>query len=469
MADEEKDIQKESVQAEAKVKEKADLKDILGVGFVGYELVKDHLSHFKSQDGLHIEGVKFLDPKNESFNKFLTSEEFKDRRKQLKQRLQIWADLLGANEANSDEFADKLENAIKEADKNLTENMSNIHEAIRPLETAYRGIDLFFQNAAARPDSEIYAYFSNVGISDLTDPNDREKFEYLNRQIHDIYGLYDIKNSYSLCCIPGYLGSVKDIDTVARDMGMPNKLHVLTDFKHFDTYEDLADELDDPAYDDLRGNDEYKAYISVFGNYVKAEKPESRFDKEAMWLPPSPMMAGLIYKNDNEVGIQAPSAGKANGKMGGVSRTRIKLSEAKNTKINEKGINCVLNWQGDVGDVVAMGADTLSKDPKFRNYTIKRTYDYIYKTMRNYLNQQVYKGFDDKLKKSIDGDLNKFLSLLQRNKVINGFTCNVIATNEMIENQQMLLEVALNTKTPIKQYVVKLEALVDESGQAAVK
>jgi hypothetical protein len=33
----------------------------------------------------------------------------------------------------------------------------------------------------------------------------------------------------------------------------------------------------------------------------------------------------------------------------------------------------------------------------------------------------------------------------------------------------MLLEVALNTKTPIKQYVVKLEALIDESGQAAVK
>ncbi len=151
--------------------------------------------------------------------------------------------------------------------------------------------------------------------------------------------------------------------------------------------------MDDPAYDDLRGNDEYKAYISVFGNYVKAEKPESRFDKEAMWLPPSPMVAGLIYKNDNEIGIQAPSAGKANGKLGGVSRTRIKLSEAKNTKINEKGVNCVLNWQGDVGDVVAMGADTLSKDPKFRNYTIKRTYDYIYKTMRNYLNQQVYKGF----------------------------------------------------------------------------
>ncbi len=145
------------------------------------------------------------------------------------------------------------------------------------------------------------------------------------------------------------------------------------------------------------------------------------------------------------------------------------MNEVKNTKLNEKGVNCVINWQGDVGDVVAMGADTLAKDARFRNYTIKRTYDYIYKVMRNYLNQQVYKGFDDKLKKSIDGDLNKFLSLLQRNKVINGFTCNVIATNEMIENQQMLLEVALNTKTPIKQYVVKLEAMVDDAGQAAVK
>lgn len=227
--------------------------------------------------------------------------------------------------------------------------------------------------------------------------------------------------------------------------------------------------LDDPSYDDLRGNADYKAYVSVFGNYVKADKPESRFDKDPLWIPPSSLVAGLVYKNDNDIGIQAPSAGKVNGKLAGIQSTRIKLNEVKNTKLNEKGVNCVINWQGDVGDVVAMGADTLAKDARFRNYTIKRTYDYIYKVMRNYLNQQVYKGFDDKLKKSIDGDLNKFLSLLQRNKVINGFTCNVIATNEMIENQQMLLEVALNTKTPIKQYVVKLEAMVDDAGQAAVK
>lgn len=469
MADEEKEVQKQQAPAEAIVKEKGDLKDILGVGFVGYEVVKNHLSNFKSQDGVYIEGVKFLDPKNESFNKFLTSEEFKDRRKQLKQRLQVWADVMGPDDVASDEFADKLDNMIQEADKNLSDNMKAIHATIRPLETAYRGVDLFFQNAAARPDSEIYAFFANAGISDLTDPNDREVLEYLNRQVNDIYGLYDIKNCYSLCCVPGYLGSVKDIDGLARDMGLPNKLHIMTDFKHFESYEDISDELDDPSYDDMRGNSDYKAYISVFGNYVKAEKPESRFDKETLWLPPSPLVAGLIYKNDNEIGIQAPSAGKVNGKLAGVAATRLKLSEAKNTKLNEKGVNCVLNWQGDVGDVVAMGADTLSKDPKFRNYTIKRTYDYIYKTMRNYLNQQVYKGFDDKLKKSIDGDLNKFLSLLQRNRVINGFTCNVIATNEMIENQQMLLEVALNTKTPIKQYVVKLEAMVDESGQAGVK
>ncbi|MGB5137743.1 MAG: hypothetical protein WBP29_04355, partial [Candidatus Zixiibacteriota bacterium] len=71
MADQEKDLEQQG-QAETKVKEKADLKDILGAGFVGYEVVKDHLSHFKSQDGLHVEGVKFLDPKNESFNKFLS-------------------------------------------------------------------------------------------------------------------------------------------------------------------------------------------------------------------------------------------------------------------------------------------------------------------------------------------------------------------------------------------------------------
>ncbi len=119
---------------------------------------------------------------------------------------------------------------IAEADKNISENMKNIHEAIRPLETAYRGVDLFFQNAMARPDAEVYVYFANAGINDLTDPNDREKFEHINRQIHDIYGLYDITNCYSLCCIPGYLGSVKDIDTIARDMGNAEQV---ADFHRF--------------------------------------------------------------------------------------------------------------------------------------------------------------------------------------------------------------------------------------------
>ena len=176
----------------------------------------------------------------------------------------------------------------------------------------------------------------------------------------------------------------------------------------------------------------------------------------------------MMYKNDDEVGIQAPTAGKANGKVGGAQFTRFRLTEKTNTKLNEKGVNCLLNWQGEVGDVVVMGADTLSKDPKFRNYTIKRTYDYIYKVMRNYLNQQVFKGFDERLKKTIDNDLNKFLSLLHRNKVINGFTCNVIADATMLENQQMMIECALNTKTPIKQYVVKLEAMQDDAGNVGV-
>ncbi|MCK4857993.1 MAG: hypothetical protein KAT58_08500 [candidate division Zixibacteria bacterium] len=468
MAEEEKDAQAKQPAAEAKVKEKEELKEILGDAFATFTLVKPHLSHFKSRDGLHVEGAKLLDPNNESYNKFLTGEDFAPRRKQLKQRLHLWADLLDDDVA-SDEFADKLDKMIEETEANLGANMKSIHQEIRPLEFAYRGVDLFFQNAAATPESEVYAFFANAGIADLTDPNDREMFEYISQQIYDSFGVYDIRNCWSLCCVPGYLGSVKDIDTMARDLGMPSKVQILTDFKHFDTYEDLSDELDDPSYDDLRGNDEFKQYIAVFGNYVKAEKPESRFDTEPLWLPPSPLIAGLMYRNDDDVGIQAPSAGKINGKLGGVQYTKIRLTEAKNTKVNEKGVNCLLNWQGEVGDVVAMGADTLSKEPRFRNYTIKRTYDYIYKVMRNYLNQQVYKGFDEKMKKAIDNDLNKFLSLLQRNKVINGFTCTVHADQAMLENQQMMLEVALNTKTPIKQYVVKLEAMQDEAGNVGVK
>jgi len=100
----------------------------------------------------------------------LSSDEFKDRRKQLKQRLSLWSSFIEGNDPSDDAALDKLDNMIAEADKNISQNMKNIHEAIRPLETAYRGVDLFFQNAMARPDSEVYVYFANAGINDLNDP-----------------------------------------------------------------------------------------------------------------------------------------------------------------------------------------------------------------------------------------------------------------------------------------------------------
>ncbi len=109
----------------------------------------------------------------------------------------------------------------------------------------------------------------------------------------------------------------------------------------------------------------------------------------------------------------------------------------------------------------------LQRDARMANQDLARDVDHVSRALQGLLAEH-------KLRANFQ--IQVLSSMFFRNKgayivgkVINGFTCNVIATNEMIENQQMLLEVALNTKTPIKQYVVKLEAMVDDAGQTAVK
>ncbi len=97
--------------------------------------------------------------------------------------------------------------------------------------------------------------------------------------------------------VPGYLGSVENIDTFARQLGLPNKVHVMTDLPNFEKFEEVMDMLEDPNYANLLGIDNYKQYVSVFANYVLARNA-NQYEDEDMWIPPSAAVAGKMYQGD---------------------------------------------------------------------------------------------------------------------------------------------------------------------------
>jgi hypothetical protein len=463
MGEQEKDqAQPQAEAAEAKASPVAvekisdeDFASILSDSFGDFKKLANLLPSFKTVDGDLVRGVEWLDPKKDFQRKeFLTKKDFAVQRKLLAERLKLWVEHL----SKSDDVAEIRKGLNEEATKleaNLEKNMKKVHRASREIETTYRAIDKFFANAQVEPDEKVNAWFSNVSAEELTDPDDREKFEQMTKAVADLYREWSIKDCFSMAVIPGYLGSVENIDTVARQLGLPNKLHVMTDLPNFETFEEVMDMLDDPNYANLAGIDSYKQYASVFANYLLAREG-NQYEDEDMWIPPSASVAGMMYQGDTSVGMQQPMAGFKHGKVADEKYIRFKANQPDASKINEKGVNPMVNFEGSA---VSMGAATLFTKETFNIYSIRRTYDYVYKTLRNYLNKQTFSVIDQKFVDTMRRDIDKFMKAISGgDNILQDFRVEIFADEEMRKRQEIDIKVALNPKYPARTFNIEFTA-----------
>ncbi len=474
MGEEEKKMQpQEAEAAEAKPAAEAaveaisddEFASILGDNFGDFKKLAAQLPSFKTSDGDLVRGVEWLDPKKDFQRKeFLTKKQFAKQRQLLAQRLQIWVENLSKGD-NLDEIRKALNEEATKMESNLQKNMKKVHRASRELETTYRALDKFFANAQQEPDEKINAYFANVSAEELTDPDDRDKFEQLSKSVADLYREWSIKECFSMCVVPGYLGSVENIDTFARQMGLPNKLHVMTDLPNFETFEEVMEMLDDPNYASLQGIDNYKQYVSLFSNYLLARNA-NEYEDDDMWIPPSAAVAGKMYQGDTTVGMQQPMAGFGYGKIADAKYLRFRANQPDASKINEKGVNPMVSFEGTA---VAMGAATLFGKETFNIYSIRRTYDYVYKTLRNYLNKQTFSVIDQKFIDTLRRDIDKFMKAISGGEnILQDYRVEIFADDKMRKKQEVDIKVALNPKYPARTFNIEFTAW-NEDDQTSVK
>lgn len=472
MADEEKrEMQPQAAPAEAmaekaveKVSDK-EFQSIMGDNFADFSKLANLLPSFKTADGDLVRGVEWLDPKKDFQRKeFLTKKEFAKQRKLLAQRLKIWLDYLSRS-GDLDEIRKQLSEDSAKLEANLEKNMRRVHQAARELETTYRAIEKFFANAQQEPDEKVNAYFANVSAEELANPDDREKFEQLSKAVADLYREWSIKECFAMAVVPGYLGSVENIDTFARQLGMPNKVHILTDLPNFEKFEEVMDMLEDPNYANLMGIDSYKQYVSVFANYILARNA-NQFEDDDMWIPPSAAVAGKMYQGDLTVGMQQPMAGFKFGKIADAKYLRFKANQPDASKINEKGVNPLVNFEGTA---VAMGAATLYSKETFNVYSIRRTYDYVYKTMRNYLNKQTFTVIDQKFIDTMRKDIDKFMKAITGgDNILQDYKVEIFADEEMRKRQEVDVKISLNPKYPARTFNIEFVAW-NQDNQTNVK
>lgn len=438
---------------------------LLSESFGSFKKLAALMPSFKTPDGDLVRGVEWLDPKKDFQRKeFLTKKNFEGQRKLLALRLNKWIEYLSGDES-PDTTRKKLSEDSAKLEANLRKNMTKVHKQSRELETTYRAIDKFFANAQQEPDEKVNAYFANAGIEELTDPDDKEKFEQMTTAIADLYREWSIKECFSMACIPGYLGSVENIDMFARQLGLPNKLHIMTDLPNFESVDDVMEMLDDPNYANMIGTDSYKQYVSVFANYLLARNA-NEYEDDDMWVPPSASVAGMMYKSDLTVGMQQPSAGFKYGKIADAKYIRFRANQPDASKINEKGINPLVSFEGSA---VAMGSSTLSTQETFNIYSIRRTYDYVYKTLRNYLNKQTFTVIDQKMIDTLRSDIDKFMRAISGgDNILQDFKIEIFADEQMRKNQEVDIKVALNPKYPARTFNIEFEAW-DADNQTNVK
>ena len=461
MGEQEKDQaqpQAEAAEAQPVAAEKIseeEFASLLSDSFGDFKKLAGLLPSFKTADGDLVRGVEWLDPKKDFQRKeFLTKDNFATQRKLLGERLKLWVEYLGT----SDDLSAIRKGLNEEATKletNLDKNMKKVHRSSRELETTYRAIDKFFTNAQVEPDEKVNAWFANVSGEALVDPNDKEKFEELSKSVADLYREWSVRDCFAMAVIPGYLGSVENIDGVARMLGLPNKVHIMTDLPNFETFEEVMDMLDDPTYANLAGIDDYKQYVSVFANYLLAREG-NQYEDEDMWIPPSASVAGMMYRGDTSVGMQQPMAGFKHGKVADAKYIRFKANQPDASKINEKGVNPMVNFEGAA---VAMGSATLFTKETFNIYSIRRTYDYVYKTLRNYLNKQTFSVIDQKFIDAMRKDIDKFMKAISGgDNILQDFDVKIFADEEMRKRQEIDIKVSLNPKYPARTFNIEFTA-----------
>ncbi|MFH1686353.1 MAG: hypothetical protein ABIE70_02385 [bacterium] len=461
MGEQEKDgAQPQAEAAEAKTVAAEKISDeefasLLSDSFGDFKKLAGLLPSFKTADGDLVRGIEWLDPKKDFQRKeFLTKDNFGTQRKLLAERLKLWVEYLGKS-ANVDDIRKGLNEEATKLETNLEKNMKKVHRSSRELETTYRAIDKFFANAQQEPDEKVNAWFANVSGEQLVDPDDKEKFEELSKAVAALYREWSIKDCFSMVAVPGYLGSVESIDGVARMLGLANKVHIMTDLPNFESFDEVMDMLEDPTFANLAGIDDYKQYVSVFANYLLAREG-NQYEDEDMWIPPSAAVAGMMYRGDTGVGMQQPMAGFKHGKVADAKYMRFKANQPDASKINEKGVNPMVSFEGAA---VAMGAATLYTKETFNIYSIRRTYDYVYKTLRNYLNKQTFSVIDQKFIDTMRKDIDKFMKAISGgDNILQDFKVDIFADEEMRKRQEIDIKVALNPKYPARTFNIEFTA-----------
>lgn len=394
-----------------------------------------------------IDGASNLNPEKKARKKiFLSEENKKTDRQQLKKRLALWHSLL--SEAGTvAEAVEQGAQRVQATEQQLRANLKTAVEATHELEQAYRSVALFFRNTDQDEVKNISIL--NADKDQLQDLDNTTFVDAVSNELEQNYDRLDLRDNYSLLVVPGYLGSNKVVDKWAK-IAHKNKVMLVTDFEHYDTPEDVI-ELFEEA--NLTGGDAYKSNVVMAANWLVGRgKIEEIGEEEDMFVPPSSALAGRIYST---LASQV-TAGRKHGTLNEVDGVKFPLRKSEISNMEKIGLVPMVN---EYGRVMAFSAKTLFNGDNIglQTYSVVRVFDYVTKVLIDFLNRRAFENWDHNMRMDIQNQIVRFLDgIAGPGKLIEKFSIKKFERDPE-QKDRINLDIHMVPYFPAKTFLVSLD------------
>lgn len=403
------------------------------------------------------DGLDNMNPASRAAKRiFLQDVEFAEQRENLKSDLLMWLRVLESDATTASEAVEKCQEATKQAEKNLLQNLGSVHEQTSKLETAYRSLGQFFANSG---QSKLRCLnLMNVDKEELGDP-DGEMFNAVRDELNRNFDRLSLKENYSLLVSPGYLGS-KQVVNMWGQMAYRNKVMLVTDYTDSPNLKLLNKGLDKA---NLSDTDAYLANVIMACNYILGRKKSDEMSdtEDDLYLPPSAAIAGRMV-NTEEIPISQGVAGKKYGTIDMAKGTRLDLLKSELTALIDKG---VVPMTFEENRVMAFSNRSLYNGATIglQEYPIVRVFDWIGKVFSNFFNDEAFKNWNAKLAQEIREQVIDFLEDYKGpGKLIEGYSNPKIVRNE--KTKDIEIEIQLKPFFAAKNFYIKLTGHNGEHG-----
>ena len=402
-----------------------------------------------------VDGTDSLNPARKAKrNIFLTDENKKQQRAELKKKLNLWIDLLSENNSVA-EMADKAVQKAETAEALLKGNLKKVLETTRELEQSYRSVHLFYKNTESPKLKNVS--LMNAPMSELTNLDEPRFIEHVADELKSNFDRLDMRENYSLMVIPGYLKSNTIVDKWAK-MAYNNKVMLVTDFENVESPDDVLDMFTDA---NLTGGDAHKANVMMTCNYIVGRGKKTEVgEEEDIYVPGSAALAGKMYCTK----LSQPVAGKTYGAIDEVEAVRFDQKKGEISELEDVGL---VPMVGEWGRVMPFSAKTLFTGDNLgmKTYSVVRVFDFIAKVISDFLNRRAFELWNVKMEKNLRSQIVKFLDGIQGpDKLIEKFQ---IIRFERDDNQKdhIFLDIHITPFFPAKSFLVKLDGYKGDDGE----